>query len=141
MGLVMSNPPGGAPLPAEPTPDWHSALAGADIAAGRKIFERCAGCHDLTRAAHNGIGPGLYGVLDRPRAGRPGFIYSAAMTASGGRWTLDSLFAFLRAPQLYIPGTRMNYAGVPDAQERINLLAFMRENSDASPPTSASAPF
>jgi cytochrome c len=129
-GLVMSNPPGGAPLPAEPMPDWHTALATADIAAGQKVSERCIGCHDLTKVGQNVVGPNLYGVVGRARASRPGYVYSGAMQALPGAWTPDALFEFLRAPQLDIPGTKMAYAGVPDAQERINLIAFMRSNSD-----------
>jgi cytochrome c len=133
-GLVMSNPPGGAPLPPEPMPDWHTALANANVDAGQRVSERCVACHDFTKTGQNPVGPDLYGVVERRRASLPGYVYSSALKATGGTWTLDALFEFLREPQVYLPGTKMSYAGVPDAQERVNLLAFMRRNSDADQP-------
>jgi cytochrome c len=127
-GLVMAHPPGAAPLPAEPAPDWNSVFRTADIAAGRRLSGRCVGCHDLTSANANKIGPGLYDIVGRPLGARPGFNYSSALSSKGGTWTPSDLFAFLRDPQIYLPGTRMSAAGIDSAQDRINLIAYLRAN-------------
>jgi cytochrome c len=74
----------------------------------------------------NGIGPALHGVIGRPRASVPGFAYSSAMRAEQAPWTLDALFQYLRDPQLDMPGTSMSFAGLADAQQRIDLIAYLR---------------
>jgi cytochrome c len=129
---------GEAGAPAEPAveqlPDFASAIPAADAAAGKEIAQRCQQCHDLSKGGPNKIGPDLYGIIGRPRASHPGFSYSTAMTAKGGAWTYEEIFRFLRSPGRYIPGTKMSFIGLPRAQDRLNLLAFMRSWADAPPP-------
>jgi cytochrome c len=69
-----------------------------------------------------------------PKASHPGFDYSAAMKAKGGNWTYAELFAFLRQPAAFVPGTKMSFAGLPRAQERLNVIAFLRMQADAPAP-------
>ena len=87
-------------------------LPTADAAAGQKISARCEQCHDLSKGGPNKIGPNLWGVIGRARASRPGFSYSGAMKADHGPWTFDKFFKFLKAPQSYVPGTKMSFAGL-----------------------------
>lgn len=139
LGLFMPHPPGGAPEPSEATPDWRAALAGADLVAGSKASEQCRGCHDLSSTNQNRVGPGLHDVLDRRIASRTGFEYSGALAAHAGHWTPDELFRFLRDPQLAVPWTKMSFAGIKDAQQRINLIAFLRANAASAPAASQAA--
>jgi cytochrome c len=53
------------------------------------------------------------------------------MKAKGGTWTYDELFKFLKSPGAYIPGTKMSFAGISRAEDRINLIAFLRTNADS----------
>jgi cytochrome c len=76
----------------------------------------------------------------RPRATHPGFSYSSAMKAKGGDWSYDEIFRFLKSPGAYIPGTKMSFAGLKSAQDRINLIAYLRTQSDSPPPIPAPAP-
>jgi cytochrome c len=115
----------------EAMPDWGTVLASADTNKGHDISHKCEQCHDLSKGGPNKIGPNLWGVVGRPRASHPGFDYSSAMKAKGGSWTLDELFKFLKSPQGYISGTKMSFAGLSSAQDRINLIAFLRQDSDA----------
>jgi cytochrome c len=100
-------------------------LPTADAAAGQRLSQQCAGCHDLTAAATNQIGPPLFGIINRARASQPGFVYSSAMQSRHDPWTPDALYTFLRDPQLAVPQTRMSLGGLPDAQDRINLIAYL----------------
>ena len=89
-------------------------------------------CHDTSSKRKTiKIGPPLYGVVDRPRASIAGFSYSGAMKAKGGTWTYDELFKFLKSPGAYIAGTKMTFAGLSSAEDRINLIAFLRTNTDS----------
>ncbi len=129
-GIVIDHPAGGAPLPPEPLPHWASALPAANLKAGQRLSQQCVGCHDLSTARKNQIGPALFGILGRPRASVSNFAYSGALRRNHDPWTLDELFEFLRNPQLYAPGTSMGFAGFQAAQQRIDLIAYLRVTAD-----------
>jgi cytochrome c len=124
----------------EALPDFGTVLPAADAAAGQKISQRCEQCHDLSKGGPNKIGPNLWGVVGRPRATHEGFSYSGAMSADHGPWTLDKLFRFLKSPAAVVPGTKMSFAGLRSPQDRINLLAWLRTQSDSPVPIPPPAP-
>ena len=127
--------PGAAPVAqAEPMPDFGTELAKADATHGQAVSTRCEQCHDLSQGGPNKIGPNLWGVVGRPRGSHPGFSYSSAMSANHEPWTYDKLFTFLKAPGAYVPGTKMSFAGLRSAQDRIDLLAYLRTQSDNPAP-------
>jgi cytochrome c len=132
---------GAASAPVEEAiPDWGTVLPTADAAAGKTVSVKCEQCHDTSSAKTNKIGPALFGVVDRARATAPGFDYSSAMKAKGGTWTYDELFKFIKSPGAYIPGTKMSFAGLSSAKDRINLIAFLRTNADSPAAIPAPAP-
>jgi cytochrome c len=56
----------------------------------------------------------------------PGFEYSPAMRRSGIVWTAKTLERFIADPLKAVPGTAMGYAGVKDAAERRDLIAYLQ---------------
>lgn len=130
-GVVETASTASAAPVAEVIPDWGTVLPAADVAKGQDVSHKCEQCHNLNKGGAIKIGPPLYGVVGRARASYPGFDYSAAMKAKGGSWTFDELFKFLKSPQAYIEGTKMTFAGLASAQDRINLIAYLRTNSDS----------
>ena len=138
---VVEEAGGGATAPvAEAEPDFGTVLASADVNAGKTVEARCSQCHDLSKGGPNKIGPELWGVIGRPRATQPGFSYSSAMMAEHGPWTFAQLFKYLRSPATMVPGTKMSFAGLRAAQDRINLIAFLRTQSDSPVAIPAPAP-
>jgi cytochrome c len=125
---------------AEAIPDFATAIPKANAMNGAMIAERCAACHDWTRGGPNKIGPNLYGVVGRPRASHPGFDYSPAMKAKTGNWSYADLFQFLKQPQVFIPGTKMTFGGLPRPQDRLDVIAFLRMQADAPSPLPPPAP-
>jgi cytochrome c len=55
----------------------------------------------------------------------PGYTYSAANAGAGFVWTKEKLFQFLEKPQRVIPQTKMIYGGLPNAQKRADLIAYL----------------
>jgi len=105
------------------------AFADGDAANGEKLFEKyCTLCHDLPVMEKNRIGPGLKGVVGRQSGQYPGFNYSTAFAGSGIVWTEEKLDAWLTDPQEMIRGTRMIFAGVKRAEERADIIAFLKAN-------------
>src|SRR6202012_3492660 len=135
-GVVETPASGAAAAPvAEVMPDWGTVLPAADVAAGKTVSIKCEQCHDLSKGGPNKIGPNLYGIVNAPRGeGRGGFDFSSAMKAKGGTWTYDELFKFLKSPQGYIEGTKMSFAGLRSAEDRVNLIAYLRQDADSPTP-------
>ena len=98
-----------------------------DPARGEKIYDRCMACHSLDR---DRTGPRHEGVVGRRVASVPGFNYSPAMRKAGAAgmvWDEATLDKFLENPTKFIPGTRMTYAGIKNAQERADLIAYLKK--------------
>jgi cytochrome c len=118
----------------EKLPDFGTVLPTADVVAGKEVEARCQQCHDSSKDGPNKIGPNLWGIVGRPRAEHPGFDYSGAMAANHDPWDYAKLFHYLKAPQAEVPGTKMSFAGLRSAEDRINLLAYLRTLSDSPQP-------
>jgi cytochrome c len=99
-----------------------------DAAAGKLVFAQCRTCH-VTDAGVNKTGPSLAGIIGRKAGSVPGFSYSPANSASGITWTKEKLFQYLEKPQRVIPKTKMIFAGLPDAQKRANVIAYLENPS------------
>jgi cytochrome c len=97
-----------------------------DHAAGKQSFNKCRACHSLEEG-RNTIGPSLYGVFGRKAGTVPKFSYTEANRDSGIVWTDETLFAYLKAPQKAIPGTKMIFPGIKRETERRDLIAFLKQ--------------
>ena len=95
-----------------------------DVAAGEKVFALCRSCHVLDDGV-NRVGPSLYNVVGRKSGSVAGFSYSDANKNSGVTWTTDVLFKYLEDPKGFMPGTKMAFPGIKDAQDRANLVAYL----------------
>jgi cytochrome c len=93
-------------------------------AAGEKVFAACKTCH-AGEAGKNMVGPSLHAIQGRTSGTIAGYTYSTANKNSGIVWTNEKLFQYLENPQRVIPGTKMTYTGVKDAQKRADLIAYL----------------
>ena len=127
--------------PAEPP--IAALLQSADAAAGAGVFRKCSACHTVNQGGANQIGPNLWGIMGAALAARPGFAYSDALRSRGGQWTFEAMSDWLRSPREFAPGTKMTFAGLGNAEERANLIAYLNaqgSNLPLPPPPAAAAP-
>jgi cytochrome c len=101
-----------------------STAQAADADAGKKVFSKCAVCHTAV-AGKNGLGPSLFGVVGRQSGSVPGYSYSEAMKSAGKTWDEATLDAYLADPKAAVPGNKMSFAGLPNAEDRANVIAYL----------------
>ncbi|TAL20026.1 MAG: c-type cytochrome [Aquabacterium sp.] len=100
-----------------------AARAAPDVSRGQQVYTRCVACHAL---AYDRVGPRHCGLLGRRAGSVRGFDYSKAMKESRLTWDEKTLDRFLAAPMQAVPGTTMTYAGIPQAQDRTDLIAYLK---------------
>jgi cytochrome c len=103
-----------------------TARADGDAARGEARFQECAACHKLESGA-NEVGPSLHGVFTRKAGELADFRFSPAMKRSGITWTPETLDKYIADPQAVIPANRMPYAGMANASDRADLIAYLQK--------------
>ena len=122
LGMALVAVPGAVPA------------AEGDPAQGARVFRTCAACHSLERGAHR-TGPSLAGIVGRPAGTVEGFTrYSEALRHAGLTWDAATLDAWLADPQALVPGNRMTFPGIPDAQARADLVAYLEAAASEAGP-------
>jgi cytochrome c len=109
--------------------DGEYLIAGltGNPAAGRRVFVRCQTCHVMDEGV-NRTGPSLYGIFGRTAGTVEGFRYSNANANSGVVWDAENMFEYLENPRAFIPGTIMAFPGIRSAQERADVIAYIKDN-------------
>jgi cytochrome c len=118
--------PAGAPAADDVTTLDGTKLASftGNAGAGKLVFAQCRTCH-VTDPGVNKTGPSLAGIIGRKSGSVPGFTYSAANSSSHITWTKEKLFQYLEKPQRVVPQTKMIFPGLPDAQKRADVIAYL----------------
>lgn len=129
---VPVSTPAAAPSAAAPAAEATDTLDGTKLAAltgdpvhGKVIFTQCQACHAVV-AGKNMIGPSLAGLVGRKAGSVAGYAYSTANKSSGITWSDEKLFQYLEKPMRVVPGTKMSFPGLPKAQDRADVIAYLK---------------
>jgi cytochrome c len=129
----VAEAPAAAAKPAETEP-VSPLLAKADVDHGAQIARQCQACHNFAKGGPNMVGPNLWGVLGGPHAHKADYAYSDAMKAQKGNWDYEAINKFIEKPQAAMPGTKMGFAGLKKAEDRADVIAWLRQQSDSPVP-------
>ena len=103
-----------------------------DPAKGKQVFAKCQVCHSI-EAGVNKIGPSLHGVYGRKAGTLAGYNFTDAMKNSGFTWDEKTLDTYLTNPRKVVPGTRMVFVGLPKEQDRLNVIAYLKQAGGTAP--------
>jgi cytochrome c len=114
---------GAAEAPVEQPIEALIAVATTD--RGERVARRCVACHTFDDGGDNKIGPNLWNVMGGKKAHLDNFNYSAAMASKAGEWNWETMDAFLKKPNDYIPGTIMSFAGLNKPEDRAAIMVYL----------------
>lgn len=125
-----------------PTPAEKAALLAslpapynsADLDNGRRVFARCRACHTLNEGGPNMTGPNLFGVFGREAGGHPGYNYSTVLRDADFAWDAERLDHWLENPREFLRGNKMSFPGIPDAEDRLDVIAWLKVETGYAPP-------
>jgi cytochrome c len=107
----------------------EAAMPQGDPVKGKAFARRCLACHSFDQNGPNKVGPHLFGVFGRHVATVEDFSYSDAMKSfsEGGSktWDTATLNTYLTDPRGVVPGTKMVFPGIKDANDRANVIAYL----------------
>jgi len=129
--------PAAAPLTAEQKKAVLATLPApynaADIDNGEAKFALCSSCHTLSEGGPVMTGPNLYHILGEKAGVRAGFTFSDPMKAAGFTWDAAHLDTWITDPKVMIPGTKMTFAGLKDAKDRTDVIAYLMVQTGYKP--------
>lgn len=105
-----------------------AVTAPQSLSAGERSYQKCYACHATEPGRNDLAGPTLHGIVGRPIAAEPGFVYSTALMSFAQRhpaWTKELIDRFAADPEALVPGTTMAFHGMPDPVEREALLYYL----------------
>ncbi|HEY5066033.1 MAG TPA: c-type cytochrome [Xanthobacteraceae bacterium] len=98
---------------------------------GQRIFGTCAACHSL-QPNRSMTGPSLANLWNRKAGSLTSFPrYSSALKSSAIVWNDETLNDWIKDPQHLIPGNEMTFPGIKNDQRRADVLAFLKEATQA----------
>jgi cytochrome c len=108
-----------------------------DATRGAALFGQCAACHSIEPGVHL-TGPSLARLWGRRAGTVEGFTrYSEPLTRAAVVWDTRTLDRWLQDPQAVIPRNLMTYAGLRDARQRADIIAYLKAAAAGQAPPTA----
>jgi cytochrome c2 len=110
-----------------------AAHAEGDAAKGEKVWVKCKICHQVGPTAKNLVGPIQNNLIGRTAGTVEGFKgYSTAMKEAGQKglvWTEENIDKYLADPKGFVPKNKMAFVGLPKAEDRADVIAYLKQFS------------
>jgi len=116
-----------------------AAYQGANIENGEARFAVCRACHTTVEGGQDMTGPNLWGVFGRKAGSKADFNYSDDMKNSGWTWDAARIDQWITNPRAMLAGTKMTFIGMPNPQDRIDLIGYLKVATSPAPAEGAGA--
>ena len=109
-----------------------AAYQAADLSNGEAKFALCRSCHTTAPGGDDMTGPNLWDIFGRKAGSKASFTYSDDLKNAGWTWDADRIDKWITNPRAVLPGTKMTFIGMPAANDRRDVVAFLKvQTSDA----------
>lgn len=106
-----------------------------DAERGRLKFGPCRTCHYPEKGVGHNNGPSLWNIFNKRAGSQPGFeYYSDALKQADFVWTPALMNVWLADPQRFLPGNMMMSLGIEDAQDRADVIEYLKTFSEPETP-------
>ena len=116
-----------SPIPVAADENDYIFSASGDATKGQRVFNRCKACHNLTASNRTRLGPNLDNLFSKKAGDAAGYKYSRAMRDAEFMWNEAMLNEWLTKPGAFLPGNKMQFAGLRKEQDRKDLIAYLRQ--------------
>ena len=92
--------------------------------------DECVVCHSVEKNGPLRSAPPLWGIVGAEKARFEWYGYSQALAQADGTWTETALDEYLADPDAFLPGTAKTLIGIPDEQERADVIAYLADRKE-----------
>ena len=110
-----------------------AAYQAADLSNGEAKFALCRSCHTTAPGGDDMTGPNLWGIFGRKAGSKASFTYSDDLKNAGWTWDADRIDKWITNPRAVLPGTKMTFIGMPDPNDRRDVVAFLKVQTSDGP--------
>jgi len=111
---------------------FFSAFAG-DAKNGKKVFKKCAACHNVASGSKHKTGPKLWNIVGAKAGAQDGYRYSDWLKGSGIEWNDETLEAWIGTNKVKtayfgkdVRKSRMIFAGLRKKDQILDLIAYLK---------------
>jgi cytochrome c len=112
--------------------NFSGAFAG-DVEKGKKLYKKCAACHNAASGAKHKTGPNLWGIYGAKAAIQEGYKYSDWLKGAGIEWNDEALAAWIskkKEKAAYfgkdVKKSKMIFAGLKKPEQIADLIAYLK---------------
>ena len=87
----------------------------------------CGNAAGLSTESRSVSSPSLYNIFGSTAGTITDYDSSDAMVESGIVWDAKTMDAYIADSKGYVPSTRMNFRGIDDEQDRLDLIAYLMQ--------------
>lgn len=110
-----------------------AAYQAADLSNGEAKFALCRSCHTTAQGGDDMTGPNLWGIFGRKAGSKASFTYSDDLKNAGWTWDAERIDKWIANPRAVLAGTKMTFVGMPDANDRRDVVAFLKVQTSEAP--------
>ena len=110
-----------------------NAVFAGDVETGKKIFKKCAACHNVAEGAKHKTGPNLWKIHGAKAGIQDGYKYSEWLKGSGIVWNDEELAAWVSAKKVKVAKfgkdvkkSKMIFAGLRKQGQIDDMIAYLK---------------